>query len=204
MLITAIHESSPGRVKVSLEDGSEIKSTLNTVVDLRLCSGEELDDKRLEEFRKASAKALGREKALEYISRRPMSCCELRKKLIDKGEDEEVADYCVSWLEENHFIDDAEYAAALARHCASKGYGPGRLRGELAKRGISRELWDDALEAMPSCDDKIDRFIASRLSDPEDSDQIRKICNALYRRGHSWEDIRKALARYEEELEEEY
>ena len=49
---------------------------------------------------------------------------------------------------------------------------------------------------MPAVDEKLDRFIASRLKNPEDRDEIRKVSSALYRRGYSWEEIRSALARY--------
>ena len=203
MLITAIHPTSPDRLTVCLEDGSEIRTSLGVVTDLRLFSGKELDEADLEALRQASARSLARDKALEYISRRMMSRKELRDKLIQKGEDEDTAEYCAAWLEERGFLNDESYAAAVVRHYAAKGYGAGRIRSELQRRGIRRELWDEALEHMPEPDDKLDRFIASRLRDPTDRDQIRKISAALYRRGYSWEEIRSALARYNAECEEE-
>lgn len=202
MTITAIKQTSPGRLTVCLEDGSEIKSTLGVVTDLRLFSGRELDCRELEELRQASGRALAREKALEILSRRPMSRKELKTKLIQKGEEEAVAEYCVQWLSDNRLIDDESYAAAVARHYAAKGYGAGRVRSELSRRGIDRELWDEALEQMPENEGKLDKFIAARLKDPEDRDQVRKISAALYRRGYSWEDIRSALNRFHAEAGE--
>ena len=76
------------------------------------------------------------------------------------------------------------------------------MRAELSRRGVDRELWDDTLEAMPENTDKLDRFIAARLTDPEDRDQVRKVSAALYRRGYSWEEIRSALRRFNAETEE--
>lgn len=196
MRITDIHQTSPGRLTVILGDGTEVKSTLSVITDMRLYFGRELDTADIEELKTASIRALAREKALEYLSRRQMSCAELKKKLIDKGEDEDVADYCVQWLEEHSLIDDESYAAAVARHYSAKGYGAGRVRAELSRRGISRELWDSALDAMPESNDKIDRFITSRLKDPRDRDAVRKLSQALYRRGYSWDEIRHALERH--------
>ena len=98
-------------------------------------------------------------------------------------------------------MDDESYAQALGRHYAAKGYGPGRLKAELSKRGIDRELWDDTLESMPVNQQKIDKFISARLRDPEDREQIRKVSAALLRRGHSWEEIRAALERFNAEAE---
>ena len=201
-IVSALRQTSPGRVTVTLCGGEEIKTTLNVVTDLRLYAGRELDGEELKELRAASRSALARNRAMELLSRRPMSEKELVDKLIRKGEDQETAADCARWLREKGFLDDESYAAAVARHYAAKGYGPGRVRAELSRRGVDRELWDDTLEAMPENTDKLDRFIAARLSDPEDRDQVRKVSAALYRRGYSWEEIRSALRRFNAETEE--
>lgn len=201
-IVSAMRQTSPGRVTVTLCGGEEIKTTLNVVTDLRLYSGRELDGEELRELRAASAAALARNRAMELLSRRPMSEKELIDKLIRKGEDEETAADCARWLRENGFLDDESYAAAVARHYAAKGYGPGRVRAELSRRGVDRELWDGTIEAMPENSEKMDRFIAARLTDPEDREQVRKVSAALYRRGYSWEEIRSALGRFNAETEE--
>ena len=204
MLIKALKQTSPGRITVCLEDGSEIRSSLNVVTDLRLFSGKELDEEDIRALRSASGRSIARDRALEMISRRLMSKKELHDKLVQKGESEENADYCVSWLSENGFLSDESYAAAVARHYASKGYGAGRVRTELSRRGVPRERWDEALGAMPETDGKLDRLISAKLKDPGDREQVRKLGNSLYRRGYSWEEIRSALARYSAETDEEY
>lgn len=204
MQITDIHQTSPGRLTVTLAGGDEIKSTLGIVTDMRLYSGREMDPAAVSELKSASLRALARERALEYLSRRPMSCAELKKKLIEKGEDEDVAEYCVGWLSEHGLIDDESYAAAVARHYAAKGYGPGRVRTELSRRGIARELWDGALDAMPENVDKLDRFISSRLHDPDDRDEVRRVSQALFRRGYSWDEIRRALERHRASADDFY
>lgn len=202
MTVSAIRQTAPGRLTVTMEGGEEIKSTLGAVAALRLYPGRALSEPELEEFRLCSHRALARERALALISRRPMSKKELRDKLVRKGEDEDTAEYCALWLEEQGFVNDESYAAAVARHYAAKGYGAGRVRAELSRRGVPRDFWDDALETMPSGDEKIDKFISARLNDREDREQIRKISAALYRRGYSWEEIRGALARHDADTEE--
>lgn len=188
---------------MGFEDGSEIKSTLGVVTDLRLFSGKDLDDDALESFKLDSQRAIVREKALEMLSRRPMSQYELKKKLMDKGIDEDTAGHSAAWLADRGLIDDESYAQALARHYAAKGFGPGRLRAELSKRGIDRQLWEDTLEYMPVNESKIDKFISARLKDPGDRDQVRRVSAALFRRGHSWDEIRSALERFNAEAEYE-
>ena len=203
MIISSIKQNSPNSLSVVLEDGEEIKTTLGVVTDLRLFSGRDLDEAALEDLRLASRRALARDRALAIVSQRQMSRKELGAKLRDKGVDDETAAWCVDWIVEHGFIDEESYAAAIARHYAAKGYGEGRVRQELMRRGIPRELFDDAFAAMPEGDEKLDRFIAARLRDPDDRDEVRKLSAALYRRGYSGEEIREALRRHKAELYED-
>ena len=202
MTVAAIRQDSPDRLRVVLEDGEELRSTLGVVTALRLYAGRELDAEGLEELRRESGRALARERALTLVSQRQMSAKELRDKLRQKGIEPETADWCVDWLTERGLLDEASYAAAVVRHYAAKGYGAGRVRAELNRRGLSRELADEAMETMPDGQEKIDRLIAARLRDPGDRDEVRKLSASLYRRGFSSEEIRSALRRFETEIEE--
>ena len=203
MKITALRQTSTDRVTVTLEDGSEVKSSLGAVTDWRLFAGKTLDEEELAAFRRDSSRSLARDKALELISRRRMSRKELRDKLLQKGESEDAADFAAAWLTDHGFLNDESYAAAVARHYAAKGYGAGRVRSELSRRGVEREYWDDAMQQMPEADEKLHKFISSRLKDPEDRDELRKLSAALFRRGYSWEEIRTALRRYTDNIEED-
>ena len=195
MRITSLKQTTAEHVTVVLEDESEVKTTLGTVTELRLFAGRELSDRDMDILRRESKKALSREKALELVSQRQMSASELNKKLRDKGADEETADYCVQWILERGLLDEERYAAAVVRHYAAKGYGEGRVRQELMRRGVPRELWDDALSTMPEDTSRLDRLVASKLRDPGDRDAVRKLSASLYRRGYSGEEIREALER---------
>ena len=203
MTVTALRQTSSDGVTVCLSDGSEIKTTLNVAADLRLYVGCVLEEEALRKLREASSLALTKKRALELLSRRPLSVRELRGKLLQKGETEDRADACVRWLLDNRLLDDESYAEAVVRHYAAKGCGAGRIRQELSRRGIERELRDAALENRPDNSDSMDRYIASHLRDPEDREQVRKVSAALFRRGWSWEEIRSALRRYSVETEDE-
>ena len=203
MVVTALKQSSPGRFLVEFDGGETLRSTLEAVTDKRLYVGMGLDEEAFEELKRSSSKALDRQKALEMLSRRPYSRRELKDKLLRRGTDEQSVDECISWLDEHGFLDDGEYAGAVARHYSAKGYGAGRVKTELRRRGIERELADETLAELPENTDKIDAYIARRLSDPKDRDSVRKIGAALYRRGYSWEEIRAALRRFNSEIEED-
>ncbi len=86
----------------------------------------------------------------------------------------------------------------IVRHYAAGDYCPGRIRGELNRRGIPKELWEDALAEFPEGTETIDRLLAARLrgKDASDRKERDKAANALFRKGYSWTEIRAAMNRY--------
>lgn len=201
--IEAIRQLSSERIEIALSDGETLKGSISDLAELRLYRGQPLDEATLDTVRSACALSMTKARALDALSRRMLSARELEKKLLQKGEDERVVARCIRWLEDNRLLDDEAYAAAVARHYAAKGYGAGRIRSELSRRGLSRALWDDAIAQRPDNTKKMDAFIAARLHNPEDRDQVRKVSAALFRRGYGWDEIRTALARFRAEAPDE-
>ena len=137
-----------------------------------------------------------RDKALNLLSYRAHSRRELSVKLKQKTDctEQDLAEV-LDWLEELDFLNDRTYAASVVRHLASKGYGRSRITAELSRRGIDRDLWDEALTEMPDTAGTLDRLIRSKLKAPEDRDEILKVSAAMVRRGYSWDEVRQAIDR---------
>lgn len=136
------------------------------------------------------------DKALSLLSYRAHSRKELADKLKRKTScSEEELLSVLGRLEELGILNDENYAASVVRHAASKGYGKSRAVAELARRGIPKELWDDALSEMPESDETLDRLVQAKLHDPQDWDEVRKVSSSLIRRGYSWEEVRRAIDR---------
>jgi regulatory protein len=203
VLISALRQTAPERITVCLDSGEEIPATLGVVTEYRLFSGKTLDEAELRALRAASALSLCKNRGLALLSYRPMSAKELLDKLIRKGEEPACAEEAVRWLLARGYLDEVRYAGMVVRHYAGKGYGPGRIRQELQRRGVPRELWDEAMEELPEQDDTLDAFLAARLKNPGDRAQVQKVSAALIRRGFSWEEIRAALARLRAEIAED-
>ena len=203
MIVSALKKTSTDRILVEFEGGDSLRSTLAAVTDARLYVGMELDEDAFAALKRSSSRGLERQKALELLSRRPHSRRELKDKLLRRGVSEEDAEDCMQWLSDRGFLDDEEYAGAVARHYAAKGYGAGRLRSELQRRGIDRELAADTLSNLPDNAGKIDAFLARKLTNVNDREAVRKVSAALFRRGFSWEEIRAALRRFDSSIEEE-
>ena len=195
-----LKQTAPERFLARFDTGEEVRTTLAVVTDFHLRSGKELTSQELDALRAASERSRCRQRALRIIGARAMSVKELTDRLKEKGESPENA---AAWLHEIHLLDDAQYAAMCVRHYAAKGYGAGRIRSELYRRGIPRELWDDALQELPEQDDQIDTLLRRRLrSDTPDRDELRRASDYLYRRGFGRDEIRAAIARYQDNYEE--
>ena len=193
MKLIEIKQTSPERFTLIFDDGRQIKSSLSVITERFLHSGAELSDAEYEELYSASTLSLAKARALRIINTRPMSRREMYDRLISKGETPDNAELCADWLCDMGRINDRSYASSVVRHYAAKGYGVSRIKQELKRHGLSRALWDEALEEMPEQDDYIVRFLRSRLTDPEDRAQVKKVSDALFRRGYSWEQIKHAL-----------
>ena len=143
-----------------------------------------------------------RKKALSLLERRDYGSEELCAKLVEKGAEPDEARAAVRYMVRVGFIDDERYAAMVVRHYAAKGYGVGRVREELRRRKLDRELWDAALAELPEPDETVDALLRAKLrGKAADRDTIRKAGAALVRRGFTWEAVRAAADRYLAEME---
>ena len=192
-----------GRVLVFLEDGACLRITEQELLDFGLRSGDELDDKTLQKLKEAAGVSNVKATAADLVGKRAMSRRDLERKLQDRGASETEARYAAEWMEAIGAINDADYAAVLARHCADLGYGPQRVREKLYEKGVPRELWDDALDTLPDSALQIDAFLERKLRGRvPDQREKKRLCDALLRRGFSWGDIRAAWSRLGAEITE--
>lgn len=88
-----------------------------------------------------------RERALGLLSRREHSARELKRKLQQKGVSLDEAALVVDEMGERNYQSDARFAESLVRRRALDGYGPVRIRAELASHGIVREAATAAIES---------------------------------------------------------
>ena len=206
MRIDELKESpgQKGRFLVKLEGGEVLRVTEDELLRFGLRSGMELDAETAQALRASAKVSSAKVTAANIIGSRALSKKELTRRLVKKGNDEVDAQAAADWLEDIGAVDDASYAASLARHYGSKGYGPARVREELRRRGVDRSLWDAAMEELPEPEEILDKLIQKRsrgdLSDPRER---RRTCDALLRRGFSWEDVKAAIARYTEIAEDD-
>lgn len=191
------------RVLVYLTGGDLLRITPEELLRFDLRPGMDLAEDVLEELNRAAARSLTRQQAAEMAGRRMLSQKELSDRLVKKGTDPQEAQETARWLADLGAVDDAAYAGVIVRHYGGMGYGAARVRQELHRRGVPKELWDEALEQLPPPEEAIRKFLRTKLRGrpltPEDS---RRLAAALQRRGFGWQDIRPALNELGQEIDE--
>jgi len=192
-----------GRWLAVLEDGSVLRVGEGEVIDFALYTGKELSDGEAQALTAAARRTRLKEKALNLLTRKPMSRKELERKLQEwEAGEEETASICTR-MEELGFLNDASYAAQIVRHYSAKGCGEHKLRDELYRRGVPRDLCEDALSQAVDPAEAIDAFVRKKLAGKEpDRKELKKVSDALMRRGYGWEEISAALGRFGAQTED--
>jgi len=99
--------------------------------------------------------AAARERCLRLLSVRARSTSELRERLARAGFERTVVDPVLIGLSEAGLVDDEEFARSWIAGRASAGIGRRRLRAELARKGIERNVMERLLAEQ--VDDEAER-----------------------------------------------
>ena len=126
------------------------------------------------------------QQAMGLLVRREHSKRELRQKLRQRGKEDGEIDAALETLSRQDFQNDERFAMALARSRQAAGYGPVRIRAEMAQHSLATEVITGAIAALPG--DWLEtaqglvarRYLRKIQSNPA---QSRKAVDFLLRRG---------------------
>ncbi|WP_043845816.1 regulatory protein RecX [Crystallibacter crystallopoietes] len=131
---------------------------------------------------------------LRQLTLGPRSRKQLADKLSERNVPAEVAAAVLDRFEEVHLVDDAEFARMWVRsRFQSRSLARGALKRELADKGITAELADEALEQVSpeneaaSARDLVRRKIRPDwdLADRQTRDKhVRRLASMLARKGY--------------------
>lgn len=185
-----------GRWLAVLEDGSILRVGEGEVVNFALYAGKELSEGEAEQLQSAAHRSGLKRKAIELLMRKPQSRQELSRRLREWEASDEEAEAICDRMEELGYLNELEYAGRVVRHYVSKGFGERKIRDELYRRGVPRELWEKALAQIEDNSESLDAFLEKKLRGSHDPKDVKKASDALVRRGFSWSEISDALRRY--------
>ena len=205
-LVTAVTPSPrrEGRFDILVDGKSAGTLSLDAIERLQLHVGTEYGERLAESVAVEAARLRTFDRALDMLAFRGRATRELRTALLRKGEDAANVDHSIQRLTAMGLLDDASYARQYAH---AKIVGPGfsrrRLQAELAKRGVARDVADEAIADALAEDDVdsdaiLERVAARKLRSLEKEDaptRRRRLYEFLARRGYDSDDIRRVMKR---------
>jgi regulatory protein len=190
-----------GRFAV-LVDGRELGVlSLEAIERLRLTVGRPVAG--LEEAIATEAARLHTyDRALNILAFRARSSSELARSLVRKGEERPHVDWAIGRLTEQGLLDDEAFARSFARSKVVGGkQSRRRVQQDLARRGVSRTVSDEAIDTVFDEEAVDQRSIVEEaarkklrsLAGLEPAVQRRRLYGFLARRGYELDDIRATL-----------
>lgn len=129
------------------------------------------------------------ERAASYVNIKPRTVHQTRKYLKEKGFDPEAIDHAISQLAEYRYLDDAQFAEMYFKYGFEKGRGVSRIKRELAEKGVSSDIIEQAyeeLEDIPDQKEMAKEIAAAVIKDVDiselDYDEKRKLQAKIGRR----------------------
>ncbi|MBQ1528190.1 RecX family transcriptional regulator [Candidatus Saccharibacteria bacterium] len=197
-LKSGVHNQN--RVNIFIDDEFAFSLDLTQVVDYHLKIGKILKPAEIEELKHASAYGKLYSRTFEWVLMRPRSIKEtrdhLRLKRFQKRLDYSDADIetVIAKLTKKGYLDDRKFATwFIENRFAKKGISELRLRQELIKKGIDKNLIDELLENSPRDEaEEIKKVIQKRGAKTEP----QKLLGYLVRHGFSLDLSRELVEEY--------
>jgi regulatory protein len=139
--------------------------------------------------------------AWKRLARRDHTAAEIRRHLIERGIDLDVAEEAIALLREGRYLDDAAYARRFAEDRRQiDAWGAERIEQRLLAAGVAPEHVAVAL-ADQDVDGELDAavdLLRRRFPDPPDDDRGRnRALGMLVRRGYELELAHEAIRAHE-------
>lgn len=206
MKIAALSEYKGETWEIVLESGKKVFVNEMIVSDFRLFEGKEITSAELCSITSADIARKAKKRALYLLGERAFCRAELLAKL-EKSYGAEVAENAVCYVEELGYINDEEYAAKYAEYLIKrKKHGVYRAKQEMLRKGLARELCENALAEFT--EDELDEELLwlirkKYIEKIADFDGRRKTVAALVRRGYDFSSVKRCIARCLEDFDDE-
>jgi regulatory protein len=142
------------------------------------------------------------DRALKLLAFRARSTSELRRQLLRKGEPATDVEAAITRLREQKYLDDADFARQFARtKLLAAGASRRRIVQELARRGVTRDVAEQAIEELRESDGVDPAAAVRRVAEKkwrslarfDDFTRRRRLYAFLARRGFHPDEIRTVM-----------
>lgn len=196
------------KVQLTFSDSTTLKISSDIFKKYNFISGEELNEDSIERLRKENEFFEAKISALRFLSIRNHSRNELRQKLLRKKFSEEIIEKVLNELSQLSYLNDKKFAEQFFNELIGKHFGPLKIKNEMMKRGIDKQIMDEILRDYFNDENFQKEVILNYLQKNKFPKKIKsindlqKIYNHLSGRGFGSSAILKALREKFEEIEE--
>lgn len=166
----------------------------------------EIDEEALSELENSVSLRRAFNKAVDLLSQREHCRREIITKLVQRGYDKTVAEETADKLSDYGYLDDERFASLYAKELKQrKKYGKGRIKQELMRKGIDREIIYCVLEEIEeSPKEEITEILKRKYPSFSSDEKIKnRAINTLARYGFGIRDIKNAMDEFDN-FDEEY
>ena|SRR3990167_3276074 len=196
MKVTSIKQQikNPQRVSIFVDGKYSFSLSLDELVTHKLKNDIELSTTDVKKFKKISADGKLRARALEWLLNRPHSIREFRDYLFRKKAEPEMSDTLMREFSDKGHLDEQKFAQWLIDLLKRRGKSNRAIRAELYKKGISRELANQAMANEEEDEDnRLKAIIDKKRKLPRYQKDSQKLAQYLVQQGFSWQDVKTAL-----------
>ena len=184
---------NPNRVNVFVDGKYAFSLDVTQVVDMGVKAGQKITEEELAELKKASDFGKLYQRTLEWILIRPRSVRETKDYLVRK-QASEFSKIIIQQLSERGYLDDRKFAEwYVENRFVKKGVSQRRLKMELIKKGIAREIIENVLDRRDD-EEELRKMIDKKRTKytPE------KLIAYLVRQGFSYDLVRRLVDEIED------
>jgi len=192
-------ERKGNKVQVTFSDSTSIKLSSDVYKKFPVRVGENLDEKFLDLIKQESEYFEVKKSALRFLSVRSHSSQELYRKLLKKKFSSEIIEKVLSYLLSLGYLNDRKFAEQYFNELVGKFFGPLKIKNEMIKRGIAKEIIDEVLSDYFNNDEMQKDVIQKLLSKNKfpkkitNRNDLQKLYNHLISRGFSPEVVMECL-----------
>lgn len=193
-----IQKRNNERVNIYIDDEYAFATFIDIVYKEGLSKGQEVNKEKYDDIIKKENKQKCKNTALRIIERAYKTEKEMRKRLSEKGYEQEEIDEAVNFLKEYKFIDDDSYVKLYIKE-KIKSYGSQKIKYSLINKGISKEVIEEELSNIESEEMKETALCLAEKkyknlskSEKDKFKLYNKICRYLISRGYEY-DMAKSV-----------